>query len=306
MSESKSEEHKGLIFNIQKFSLHDGPGIRTTVFMKGCPLRCEWCCNPESQNNYPEVMTLDIKCIMCGNCIKACPKGAISVVDGMRNINRGKCDECQKCAEVCPSEGIATSGRYYSCDELMKEIEKDRVFYKNSGGGVTFSGGESLAQWEFLLTMLQLCKAKRIHTCLDTTGYAFWGILEKVLPYVDLILYDLKHLDDECHRKRTGVSNRLILENLAKVAETKRVWLRFPLIPGYNDSEDHIKQIGELAKSLGVEKVTVFPYHRLGETKYSRMGRVYLAESVLTPTDEDMEKQKEYLQNYGLEVSIGR
>lgn len=176
MGESKSEECKGLIFNIQKFSLHDGPGIRTTVFMKGCSLRCEWCCNPEALKTYPEIMTFDTRCIKSGNCIKACPKGAISVVDGMRKIEWEKCDQCQKCAEVCPAIAIERMGTYIAQEELLREIEKDRPYYDNSGGGVTFSGGEALVQWEFILAMLKKCKKRNLHTALDTSGNINWNI----------------------------------------------------------------------------------------------------------------------------------
>jgi len=297
---------QGLIFNIQKFSLHDGPGIRTTVFMKGCPLRCEWCCNPESVKIHPEIMLFDMRCIKCGQCIAACPKGAITIVDEKKIINWEKCDQCQKCAEVCPSGGIETIGKYISCDELVKEIEKDRQFYNSSGGGVTFSGGEPLLQWEFVLAMLKRCKAKNIHTCLDTTGYASWEILEKIIPYVDLVLYDIKHLDADCHRERTVVDNQLILENLAKVVQKTMVWLRIPLIPGYNDSRDHLKKVGKFASALGVAKISLLPYHCWGEQKYDQLGRVYSAKGVLPPGEEDMEKYKEYLRGIGVVVAIGR
>lgn len=296
----------GLIFDIQKFSLHDGPGIRTTVFMKGCHLRCEWCSNPEGVKAYPEIMTFDTRCIKCGHCIKACPIGAISEVEGMRIIEWEKCDQCRKCAEVCPSGGIETMGKYISCDELMKEIEKDRLFYESSGGGVTFSGGEPLLQWEFLLAMLKRCKAENIHSCLDTTGCASWETMVNIIPYVDLVLYDIKHLDADCHSKRTGVDNRLILENLSKVAQKARLWLRIPLIPGYNDSRDHLKKVGEYAFALGVEKISLLPYHCWGEQKYDRLGRVYSAKRILPSSEEDVNKYKEYLKDIGVEVVIGR
>lgn len=306
MSETANKFLEGLLFDIQKFSLHDGPGIRTTVFMKGCPLRCEWCCNPESQRSNSEIMTVDKECIQCGHCIQTCPKGAISVGDGLRSIDWEKCDYCLKCAEVCAFGGIVTTGRYYTCDALLKEIQKDQVFYKTSGGGVTFTGGEPLVQWEFLLTMLQRCKAQKIDTCLDTTGYAPWWILAKLIPYVDLVLYDLKHLDDDRHQERTGVSNRIIIENLIKLTESQRVWLRVPLIPGYNDSRGHVKRIGEFAENLGVEKISLMPYHCWGEQKYERLGRTYPSKDILVPTQDDMENIKTYLRDCGVEVSIGK
>jgi len=305
-SENQEKIDKGLIFNIQGCSLHDGPGIRTTVFMKGCSLRCEWCSNPESINPYPEIMLFDMRCIKCGKCVAACPRGAITIVDGDRIINWERCDQCLKCAEVCPTQAIERVGRYISQEELLKEIEKDKLFYKHSGGGVTFSGGEPLVQWEFLLGVLKKCKERGIHTALDTTLNIHWNILEKVLPYVDLVLCDVKHLNSEQHKNKTGVSNRLILENVRKMNPKYRCWLRVPIIPGYNDSNEYMKKLGEFAATLRVEKITLFPFHGLGEKKYESLGKVYSFRGVSAPKKEKMKEYQKTLQASGVEVTIGR
>lgn len=302
----REKREVGLVANIQRFSLHDGPGIRTTVFMKGCPLCCEWCCNPEAIKRNPEIMTFQAKCIKCENCAGVCPRGAISVVGGSTAIDWKECDQCLKCAEVCPSGAIETIGEYTSCEGLMKEIVSDLPFYESSGGGVTFSGGEPLVQWEFVLRALKQCKAKNIHTCVDTTGHVPWEVIEKTIPYVDLYLYDLKHFEAESQKERTGVDNRMILANLSNLARSARIWLRVPLIPGFNDSEYHLKKVGQLAVTLRVEKVCLLPYHCWGESKYERLGRTYYLSGVSPPTEEDMEKHKETLRGVGAEVSIGR
>lgn len=303
---SFKDDCSGLIANIQKFSIHDGPGIRTTVFMKGCSLRCQWCSNPETLNHNPQIMTFAIRCIRCENCINICPKQAIRLADGLVSIDWDKCDQCQKCAEVCPSEAIETIGKSFSCEKLLKEIASDRLFYDESGGGVTFSGGEPLVQWGFVLKMLKLCNSKSIHTCLDTTGNVSWGILEKIIPHVDLFLYDLKHLDAEPHKAGTGVDNTLILKNLSKLARCTKIWLRVPIIPEYNDSIDHIERIGRLAVNLGVEKVSLMPYHYWGAAKYDCLGITYRLTGLTPPTREALEKYKGILQRLGANVMVGK
>ncbi len=299
-------KNSGLIFNIQRYSLQDGPGIRTTVFLKGCPLRCWWCSNPESVNPYPEIMTSDMKCMKCRQCIEACPLEAIQVVDDMRRIDRDKCDLCLKCAGVCPTGAIEKIGKYMTPEETLKVIEKDKPFYDNSGGGVTFSGGEPLVQWQFLLEICKLCKERDISTVLDTTGYARWEIMEQVLEYVDLVLYDIKHLDPLKHIEATGVSNEIILENIKKTANKVRTWLRIPVIPGFNDSADFFNDLIEFSKGLNVEKISLLPCHTWGEPKYDRLGRAYALKGVGSMAPESLDEIKDHMESEGLVATIGR
>ena len=300
-----SNELKGLVFNIQRFSIHDGPGIRTTVFMKGCPLRCRWCSNPESWNPYPEIMTYDVKCIRCGKCAQVCPTEAITINQKGRKINRAKCTLCLECAEVCPTGAISVSGKHMTIEEIMKEVESDKLFYQNSDGGVTISGGEPLSQWEFVRQLLKECKQEGLHTALDTCGYVPWDILEKVLDYTDLVLFDIKHINSSQHRKGTGKGNQLILNNAKRVATNTRTWLRFPLIPGYNDFEESVREVAELAAEMCVEKVSILPYHEWGKTKYEKLGRRYLLENTETPSDEHIKELQRIIENAGLKVTVG-
>lgn len=307
-SGQKANSRVGLIFNIQRFSLHDGPGIRTTVFFKGCPLSCKWCSNPESMKAYPEIMTYDIRCIKCGKCIESCPVGAISVIDDIRRIDRDKCDLCLECVEVCPSTAIEQVGRYMSVEEVMEEIEKDRLFYLNSGGGVTLSGGEPLAQWEFVLHILKLCKQRGIHTALDTSGYAPWETMDRVLDYVDLVLYDIKHLDPAAHKEGTGRNNELILENVAKTVKKVKTWLRIPVIPDFNDSEAHFERLAQFSATLNreVEKVSLLPYHNWAEQKYERLGKSYPLKGMPTLAEEHLLKLERIIESHALKVTSGR
>jgi len=255
---------------------------------------------------YPEIITNDLKCIRCGKCQQACPEEAIVMGQGTRRIDRSKCNSCLKCAEVCPTGAIAVSGAYMTVQEVVREVERDRLFYQNSGGGVTVSGGEPLAQWEFATKLLKECKAKGIHTALDTSGYAPWEALEKVLDYTDLALFDIKHLDAEQHRKGAGKSNRLILDNARKTAAKVRTWLRVPLIPGYNDSEEHLRRIAEFGLETGAEKISLLPYHVWGKAKYDRLGRRYPMEGTPLPSDEFVKERQRAMESLGAKVTIGR
>jgi len=296
----------GLVFLIQRFSVQDGPGIRTTVFMKGCPLECWWCQNPESIDPFPELMVNDSKCQMCGNCADSCSVGAIHIdPEKGRKIDRAKCNRCFECVDVCPTGALKKAGEYMSVGEVMKEIEKDEIFYQKSNGGVTISGGEPLFQEAFVASLLKACKDLGLHTALDTSGYASWDTFEKALKHVDLVLYDIKHMDPKLHEEATGQNNELILSNLRKIPPDKRVWLRIPLVPGFNDTEDNLKKVGELGREIGVEKVSILPFHKLGEGKYKQLDREYPIGETETPIKEQVRQIQKFLEGFGLQVTIG-
>lgn len=307
LNSKETKTDTGLVFNIQRFSFHDGPGIRTTVFLKGCPLRCGWCSNPESMNSYVEIMAQDTRCIGCGQCGEVCPQRAISIGCGRREIDREKCNLCLKCIEVCPSGAIELVGKFMSVEEVVAIIEKDRLFYLNSGGGVTFSGGEPLNQWKFVLKACRACKEKGIHTALDTTGYGPWDIFEKVLEYCDLVLYDLKHPDSTKHQEGTGVGNELVLENASKAASKRLTWFRVPIIPGYNDSVPSMEKTIQLALRLGIERISILPYHKWGVSKYSKLGRKHPCYNgpITRSTEEKALEFSHMIENRGIEASIG-
>jgi pyruvate formate lyase activating enzyme len=303
---NEAQVTKGVIFNIQHYSIHDGPGIRTTVFLKGCPLRCLWCQNPESQASRPEIFFDSEKCQGCGACVQACPEGAIELDEGKSRTNRDLCQGAGKCAQVCPNEVRNLMGRYVTAGEVFERVAADAIFYQRSGGGVTLSGGEPLAQPQFAISLLKLCKEAAIHTTLDTCGYARWETVRRVLEYVDLVLYDLKHMDPVEHEKYTGVSNDLILDNARKIHELSVPLLaRVPLIPGYNDTAENIVATARfIVNELDSIKVHLLPYHRLGETKYARMEKPKSI-SVQPPSDERMEEIKRVFESFGLMVNLG-
>jgi pyruvate formate lyase activating enzyme len=271
-----SENNRGIVFNIQRFSIHDGPGIRTTVFMKGCPLKCAWCSNPESQAAAPQLMVRDIKCVACGKCADMCPTQAITLTESEgRRVDWERCNQCLKCVEVCLYGSLTAIGKHMSVEDILAEVEKDRIFYKNSCGGVTVSGGEPLQQFDFVHELLQTLKQHDLHTALDTSGCAPGEEFKRLLPYVDLCLFDIKTVDPNKHRDFTGVDSDLIMDNARRVSALVPTWFRIPLIKDFNDSETDFKKVVEMALELGVEKISLLPYHEGGKVKTHQIGQTY-------------------------------
>jgi pyruvate formate lyase activating enzyme len=306
--ETSGHELLGLVFNIQKFSIQDGPGIRTTVFMKGCPLRCPWCSNPEGMASAPEIMPSERKCIVCKQCLEGCAPGAISFRADIREIDWARCSECLACAEVCPSRALTVVGEYRTVDETFRVVERDRDFYESSGGGVTVSGGEALVQWEFVRELLKKCQEAGLHTALDTTGYCAWEDMRQVLHHTDLVLFDVKHTDPGRHMEKTGVPNDQILRNLERAASMTKVWLRVPVVPGFNDSEPEMHSTAELAVGVGAEKVSLLPCHDWARDKYRRLGRRYESDAEMgdtEPNDQTLSRWQEILGSHGLAVGVG-
>ena len=269
------------IFDIQRNSFVDGPGIRTTVFFKGCNLKCAWCHNPESQSFEPQMMFYRDKCTGCGKCLEKCPNALKS------------CDLCGKCEMYCPAEARKVCGKEYTVDEVLKEVIKDKLFYENSGGGVTFSGGECMLRIDFLLEILKKCKENGIHTAVDTAGHVNFERFEKILPYTDMFLYDFKIFDSEKHKNYVGVGNELILENLKKLLELgAKIRIRIPVMAGVNDSVEEMNQIKEFLYSHGKpDLVELLPYHAMGENKYRAIG--FEPQSFKAPIKEEMKVLRE-------------
>ena len=298
---------KGVVFDVKRFSIHDGPGIRTTVFFKGCPLRCQWCHNPEGQAPAPELMLRAERCIGCGACVSVCTQGAISMDGDVASTDREKCAVCGACVEVCYAEAREVAGREVTVAQTMGEIERDIPFFDESGGGVTFSGGEPLLQPAFLLALLRACREKEIHTAVDTCGFFTWETLDSIRQYVDLFLYDLKLMDDARHREFTGVSNELSLGNLQALSQWgHNIVLRVPIIPGINDDDENIRETAAIAAALPrLKRVDLLPYHHTGLEKYNRFDRVYTLPQTRPPSDERMAELEETLRGFGLQVRIG-
>jgi pyruvate formate lyase activating enzyme len=330
----------GLIFNIQRYSIHDGPGIRTTVFFKGCPLRCLWCHNPEGIGTENEVVVIESRCIHCGQCRPVCPQIKMSG-NGSAMDEQARCVRCGECVKVCPSGARQMVGRQMNVEEVMAEVLMDRVFYEESAGGVTFSGGEPFMQPRFLRSLLEACRAEGIHTAVDTSGYVAKEDLLSAAPLVDLFLYDLKIMDDRLHRQWTGVSNAVILENLSALGSVhSNIWIRMPLIPGSNDAGEQVEAVARFAASVpGVCQVNLLPYHATAAHKWKSLGMSNYPEAdrapgscekieehvspgpclsskllidsepvpfrTQAPTAQVIERVKETFQSFGLNIQIG-
>ena len=301
--EKTSEEKRGTVFDIQRYSIHDGPGIRTTVFMKGCPLRCLWCDNPESQRQLPEIAEFRNKCIGCGHCFKTCSVGALNK-DKDWHIERDICNNCGECMGRCPAGARILMGKEVTVGEVMREIRKDTLFYENSGGGVTLTGGEPTAQIDFALELLRTCHKDYIHTAIETSGYVEWAELEVLLPHTDLIFLDLKQMDPIRHQDFTGISNVKILQNVEKLSRRRHAMIiRITLIPGYNDGEENMHATAKFLRDLPyTPDVEFLPYHRLGIGKYGALGRKYSLNGIRPLMREEAKKIGLVFEGYGVPV----
>ena len=299
-------ETTGTIFNIQKFSVHDGPGIRTTVFFKGCPLRCRWCSNAESMCPEPELGFIESRCNGCGKCLEICPENAINMKNGKISFDREKCTACGECVSVCIPDALTIYGKQVDVDDVFKEVNKDRAFYEGSGGGVTASGGEPLRQADFVAALFRKCRESGIGTCLDTSGYAPPDRLKKVLEFTDFVLFDIKIFDAESHKNFTGVDNQLILQNAGIVAASTRMLCRIPLIKGVNSPAENIENTARFISGLGNGAgIELLPYHRLGVGKYRTLDRPYPGEAFQTPDDEEIEAVRRIFKEHSIDCLIG-
>jgi len=300
-------ETTGLVFDIKKYAIHDGPGIRTTVFFKGCPLKCLWCHNPESWQGKAELGFREGRCVGCGQCAEACPNEAISLVENRPQTDAQKCMLCGRCVDVCMAGAREIIGQNMTAGEVMAEVERDVIFYDQSGGGVTFSGGEPLMQPDFLVALLNRCRALNIHTAVDTSCYAEPEIVELVAERADLFLCDLKHMDSEKHKRFTGVGNELILDNIRLISQiVNKIIIRIPIIPGFNDDPADIEATGEFAASIpGVGSINILPFNRGGIEKSARLTSEVKSMAVEVPSEEQMRSIAENLSKYVFKVNIG-
>lgn len=305
MPDAALHARKGRILEIQRFSIHDGPGIRTTVFLKGCPLRCIWCHNPDAASSDRMLSFLPGRCIVCGYCVRICPRQAHRIEAGLHTLDRTVCDVCGSCTDECHAKALELIGRDMSAGEVMEEVVRDRPFYETSGGGITLSGGEPTFQMDFTEALLRLAREQGLHTCLETCGHTHFHDFETVMPLVDLFLYDIKETDPERHREYTGVSNEIILANLRALhAHGASILLRCPLVPGYNNRTDHFEALAALATELpNLIGIELMPYHPLGEDKLQRLGLDGEPRAASQPpTDGDLANWLAFLQDRGAHV----
>lgn len=294
---------QGTIFNIQKFSIHDGPGIRTTVFLKGCPLRCKWCANPESQLKKPQILHDAKKCVQCRVCEKNCPSQAIRFEGNAFKLDEAKCTHCLKCVKNCMETALSYEGEKKDSDEIVEICMQDKDFYEESGGGVTISGGEGMMQPEFLKELVTKLNDKGLHTAIETTGYAKKEVFQELAPLFDLLLFDVKHANSQKHFEQTGVHNELILENL-KWAHEKglNILCRIPVIPGFNDTFLEAKEVAQLLKKIGISKIQILPFHQMGERKYEMLNRDYSMKNLKAYHPEDLQYYQQAMIDEGIDA----
>lgn len=307
------ENRWGVVNDIQRMSTNDGPGYRTTVFLKGCLLNCRWCHNPEGKRRFPEVIPYVTNCDQCGECVTACPTGALTLTEEGPSIDRSLCSDCMQCAAACDKDGLVVWGRIMSAAEVMEEVDRDRTFYRNSGGGLTVSGGEPMAQPDFVLSLFRMAKAdpdpaERIHTALDTCGHAAWAGYERVLPFTDLVLLDVKHMETSAHAGYTGTGNEVILQNAARIAQSGvKMRIRVPVIPNVNDTKENFRATARFAAGLGdaVAGVDLLPYHPYAGGKYRVFGMAYDFPAGEGYDDERLAPVIELFLDHVAEVTIG-
>jgi pyruvate formate lyase activating enzyme len=305
------EAARGTVFNVQYFNLHDGPGVRTLVFFKGCPLRCHWCSNPESMGRLPELGLKRALCNRCGKCLEACPEQALFFNDDdVLSVDRQRCKACGKCVSVCYPEALTVYGKEMTAEEVFDEVFRDKMFYEGTGGGITVSGGEPLQQPHFLVAVLRLCRDAGIHTCLETTGYTTADVLEQVLPVTDYVLFDLKHMDSRLHQKFTGKPNKQILANARRLAECDiPAMFRMPLVPGFNDTPQNIGATADFVRSLkgdNIKGVELMPYHRMGMGKYESLDRQYVLNDVKPSEPDYVESIRQRFEEFGIICTISK
>lgn len=300
-------EIKGNVFNIQNYSIHDGPGIRTTVFFKGCPLNCKWCHNPESISKEIQILRYEERCVICGNCVEVCPTNSLKFEDNKIVYDRSTCNLCGKCENDCHHEVIEIAGEIKTVDEVMKKILKDKIFYETSGGGVTFSGGEPFLQSEFLLELVKRSKEEGLHVAIDTSGFTSWENIKSIVEFADLILYDLKAVSNEKHKEYVGASNELIIKNLKKLAnENIEIYLRLPIVKGVNNADEDIENILNIVRDIGnISQVNILEYHSMGMEKYPRLDRTYELTGEEKPDNENIQAIKEIFENEGFKTVVG-
>ena len=302
------ENITGTVFNIQRYSIDDGPGVRTTVFLKGCPLTCLWCSNPESQNPAPEVSWRYTSCKQCGTCVGVCPSASITLDAGEIRVDRKKCDYCGKCVDMCVQEALSISGKPMTVEEVFKVIKRDYDYYEASGGGITASGGEILGQAGFVAALFQRCREESIGTCADTSGFGDPAALKRILEYSDLVLYDLKHMDPQEHKRACGQSNELILSNLEIALESGvEVIIRVPLIPDYNTSDEALTAIAQAVREKTCDaEVNIMPYHSYGANKYRMIGKMYQLDDLRELMQQEKNRAKEIFESVGLKCEISK